>query len=292
MKTSDPVSNSNVLSRSPTGQVECRKTRDLATAAAIYARRFMWQVIPLKPKGKTPITPNGLKDGATRQDVIQQWWNDNPNANIGIVTGSVSGIVVLDLDARHGGLESLERLEEEFGKLPSTPTVLTGSGNDSQHRYFKHSGGIIRNKAGILPGIDLRGDGGYVVAPPSLHESGREYTWEASARIDEGPLAEMPEWLLRLVRQDGKESSKKPDSFWSKLALTGIPEGTRNQTLTTIAGHLLRRFVNGHLCLWIVKLINRTACKPPLPEDEVERIIDSVAGLELRRQERMKGGAA
>lgn len=262
----------------------------LLRSSLFYTTKLKFQAIPIKPEGKTPITANGLKDGTTSPDQIRAWWQATPAANVGIVTGAASGIVVLDIDARHGGLESLERLEDEYGKLPLTPTVLTGGGG--LHYYFRHPGCDLRNRAGILPGVDLRANGGYVVAPPSLHESGREYTWEASARVDEVPLADIPGWLMRLLRQDGAELAKKPDSFWSQLAFSGIAEGTRNQTLTTIAGHMLRRYVNGYLSLWILKLINRAACKPPLPEDEVERIVDSVAGLELRRQERMKGGAA
>jgi hypothetical protein len=107
-------------------------------SARIYSERFGIQVIPLKPCGKTPITSNGLKDGSTESETLAAWWTQTPQANIGGVTGAVSGLFVLDIDPRHGGDESLRLLEGEHGPLPSTWMALTGGGG--QHYFFRHPG--------------------------------------------------------------------------------------------------------------------------------------------------------
>lgn len=143
-------------------------------AALSYAARG-WHVFPVKPEGKEPLTRHGLKDATTDHKQIRRWWGKWPDANIGIRTGKESGLWVLDVDGSKGK-ESLARLIEEYGDLPPTPTVITGKG---LHFYFEYPpDSRISNSAGkIAPGIDVRGDGGYVIAPPSIHPSGRRYQW-------------------------------------------------------------------------------------------------------------------
>ena len=148
-------------------------------AALAYARNLNWPVFPVKPKGKKPLTKNGLKDATKDEARIRTWWTEFSDANIGIPTGSASGFDVLDIDPRHGGNDSLDDLEAEFGKLPETVEQLTGGGG--QHILFKHREDI-RNKANLQPGLDVRGEGGYIVVAPSLHESGNSYHWDAASR--------------------------------------------------------------------------------------------------------------
>ena len=153
----------------------------LRSAALKYAAQGL-SVFPCKPRGKTPLTKHGLKDATCDLDQIKAWWDRWPEANVAIATGAISGTIVLDVDPRHGGDDSLATLEASFGKLPETPTVLTGGGG--LHIYFRHPGIEIPNSAGrVGPGIDVRGDGGYVIAPPSIHASGNEYLWKRPARI-------------------------------------------------------------------------------------------------------------
>lgn len=130
-------------------------------------------IFPVAPD-KSPLTKHGHKDATTDANTITGWWKRFPDAGIGIPTGSASGFDVLDVDARSGGLESLQQLEEEIGPLPDTPTVRTGGGG--LHFYFEHRP-FQRSKIGSLKGIDLKADGGYVIAPPSMHASGRRYEW-------------------------------------------------------------------------------------------------------------------
>src|SRR5262249_6367249 len=122
---------------------------------------------------------------------LKDWWTHFQNANIGIATGKLSGFIVLDIDPRHGGEDSLEQLEQQYGKLPDTVIARTRGGG--KHILFTHPGGNIKNSASNLgPGLDIRGDGGYIVVPNSLHASGNSYEWVT----EEMELAQLPQWLL------------------------------------------------------------------------------------------------
>lgn len=163
----------------------------LLEAALSYAARG-WHVLPIHSPGsstapcscgnpncdspaKHPRTIHGVKDATTDPAQIHAWWAKWPKANVGLATGKVSGFFALDVDPRHGGDDSLAKLEREHGPLPPTFTVRTGSGG--RHFYFlmPADGAPLKNRIGLSPGIDIRADGGYVVAPPSIHVSGGPY---------------------------------------------------------------------------------------------------------------------
>jgi hypothetical protein len=148
-----------------------------------------WSVIPVN--GKQPLVRwQSYQSERASEATVREWWARWPAADIGIVTGAVSGLVVLDLD--HFDPEEL--LAHSGGSLPRTPIVQTARG---YHVYFEHPGRAVRNRAGLLPGVDLRGDGGFVLAPPSLHASGHRYTWKVSPT--EAPVVPIPEWLHKLL---------------------------------------------------------------------------------------------
>ena len=153
------------------------------------------------------MTRHGHKDATTDEEAIRAWWGETPKANIGIRTGKESGIFVVDLDGEEG-IEALAKLEAENGPLPRTPTVRTGGGG--RHRYFVYPAGVeVKNKTKVLGlPIDVRGDGGYVIGAGSNHPNG-EYRWEITP--DEAPLAEAPEWLLKIVT--GQPSKTNEDWF-------------------------------------------------------------------------------
>ena len=143
-------------------------------------------VFPCRPQDKRPATANGLKDATTDLDIIRQWWRQEPQFNLAIATGAVSGIFVVDVDGLDAEVE-LRRLEAEYGGLPSTVEAITARG---RHVYFRSPEIPVRNSASkIAPGIDVRGDGGYVLAPPSIHPSGRRYEWSVDCAT---ALAEAP----------------------------------------------------------------------------------------------------
>ena len=248
----------------------------LATALTLAQKHMA--VFPCRPRTKWPATANGLKDATVDLDVIRQWWHANPNYNVAIATGAASRIFVIDIDGLDAEIE-LRKLEAEYGTLPASVEVITARG---RHVYFQQPAQEIRNSASkIAPGIDVRGDGGYVLVPPSIHPSGRQYAWS----VDTGnSVADAPAWLL--TRANGGNSGKLPTpaAEWQSLVRDGVSEGSRNDNLTRLAGYLLRRHIDALVATEIVLAVNDARCRPPLERDEVITIIDSIAAREMKRR--------
>jgi hypothetical protein len=225
--------------------------------------------------GKHPKTQHGFKDATRDRKMIVSWWHDDPEANIGICTGVASGIVVLDVDPRHDGEESLRNLERNYGPLPSGPCVKTGGGG--WHYYFLHPGSSakISNKTSILPGIDVRADGGYVVGRGSVHQSGKKYTWVEGETPEDLPVPPFPEWLCKILLA-------KPAPATANSAVSAIPEGERNSRLTSLAGALQWRGADPATIRAALLTENERRCKPPLPESEVQSIVSSISKYEPR----------
>lgn len=163
--------------------------------AAIAALARGWSVIPILERSKRPaIAWRDFQKRRARPAEMDVWLHHLPGANIAAVTGAVSGIVVVDVDAGHGGEASLAAIEREAGALPATVEAQTGGGG--RHLYFAHPGGHVGNRAGLRAGIDLRGDGGCVVLPPSIHPSGNAYAWAPGHAPGELPLAPLPPVFL------------------------------------------------------------------------------------------------
>ncbi len=173
-----------------------------------YAARG-WPVFPLAPRSKKPLKgTRGFLEATTDADQIRAWWDLHPDANIGVATGRAMGIFVIDIDGARGSA-SLTELEEEIGPLPDTLDGQTGGGG--RHLFFEWPvGREIRNKQNLRPGIDVRGEGGYCLIPPSVHPNGREYAWTTN---DKGLVARAPqEWLELLV------PAKRPRPPWERVA--------------------------------------------------------------------------
>ena len=203
----------------------------LLSAQLGYAERGK-PTFPCVPGGKEPLTSRGFKDASTDQSKITAWRNRWPLANIGMPTGERPGVFVLDVDR----LEALGELEAEIGPLPETLTVATPRGG--RHLYFRHVKGITNSPGGLPPGIDVRGEGGYVLVPPS---SG--YRWEGRSPVAEAP----PELLERLVGRPatprggvrgGSPRKPHPGPVDARLDGPAIPQGRRNTELVSIAGRL------------------------------------------------------
>jgi hypothetical protein len=217
--------------------------------------------------GKHPhgrYAPHGLKNATQDGVVICSWFNNGQTVNIGILTGVESGIVVLDVDPRHGGEESLKTL----GPLPDTAKVATGGGG--WHYFFRHPGHEVHNSAGELgDGLDIRGDGGYVVAAPSVHVSGQQYRWLRDPRAG---LAELPRSILdRLVRVSAAKAGRIVDG--------AIPKGQRDKTLTSLAGTMRRRGMSEAAILAALREENKR-CEEPLPDTDLVRISESIGKKE------------
>jgi len=230
---------------------------------ALRYARCGWPVFPLD--GKKPRTRNGFKDASVIPEQIREWWTRWPDAGIGVPTGELSGVVVLDVDARHGGKEALTRLEVEHGNLPETARAKTGSG---QHWYFQHPGTLYRNATGWpVPGLDLRGDGGYVAVPPSPHPNGSSYEWYRSP--EEVDVAPLPSWLSPERRQNGH--SDVPLELPAR-----IPYGRQHDHLVSAAGTFRRRGLTEAEIAAALKEVNRLRCEKPGTDETMEEIARSV----------------
>src|SRR5262245_4747454 len=240
-------------------------------------------VLPCLPRDKPPATANGLKAATTNPDTIRQWWQQDPQFNIAFATGEPSGIFVVDVDGIDAEAE-LRKLEGQHGALPPTVEVITARG---RHIWFKMPDAPIRNSAGKLgPGLDIRATGGYVLAPPSIHPSGRRYEWSVDCA---SAIADAPAWLLQIIADSTNGNGKTtPSSEWRDL-IKGVSEGARDCSLTKLCGYLLRRHVDPFITLELIRVFNATRCAPPLPDKDVERIVSSVAGLELKRRQAGNG---
>ena len=241
----------------------------LAEALQLAARG--WPVFPCD--GKRPFTAHGLHDASTDRQEIDRWFTRVwPAANLGLRTGIESGLLVLDVDGEPGA-DTLAALEAEHGELPRTVECLTGGGG--RHLYFEHPGVPVRNSAGKLgEGLDTRGDGGYVVTPPSLHESGQSYEWTADQAPGDLELAKPPGWLLRALADTPSRNGNTPAGG------ERIAEGARNATLTSLAGTMRKHGLSAPEIHAALQVANRTRCETPLPDSEIETIAASVGRYE------------
>ena len=180
--------------------------------AVEYGKRGI-PVLPIKPKGKRPLTDKGFKDATTDEEQIRAWWKEWPKANIGLVPGPAN-LVVVDIDGPEG-----DEFARERGWLDiETPHVITGKG---RHLYFRKTSEAVIANAKPHPQIDLRSDNGYVIAPPSVQPSGHVYTWEN----EDLEFAPLPEDVLRVADEQttpGAEGAK-------------ITKGRRNSRLASFA---------------------------------------------------------
>lgn len=247
-------------------------------AALRYAAKGL-PVFPLRAGGKEPAIPRseggrGHLDATTDPSKITAWWNRYPGANVGMPTGERSGIFVLDVDPDEGGNESLAAFVAERGPIPATTTVRTGGGGT--HYCLRYPpGSDIRNSASRLrPGLDVRGEGGYVVVPPSV--TAMPYEW-----IDRRPPADPPEGLVAAVSAPSRPLSGGGGTGPApSVDPTGppIPEGTRDATLARIAGKLHDGTRDREALAADLRAINEARCEPPLPEAQVLKIARSIQG--------------
>lgn len=218
------------------------------------------RVFPVKPD-KTPLTAHGLKDATQTILGVKEYWTKWPDAGIAITT---EGMVVVDFDKAHGGLESKAAMIAKFGGFPQTRVHRTGGGGE--HWLYA---GTARNTVSLggYTGVDLRGNGGYIVAPPSVHANGIRYEV-----TDEAPIAPAPAWLLELARARPERTTPTPGGNGHNP----IAEGQRNQTLASLAGTMRKRNMGQAAIEAALLTVNREQCNPPLPDDEVARIAGSI----------------
>ena len=239
-------------------------------AALHYAQDLGWSVFPVSEKTKKPYTPHGCKDAKKDPQAIKAWWQRYPSASIGVATGLPSQLLVIDLDIDENkgldGMRELREWEKDHKELPETVSAITGRGGS--HFYFKYDGSEkYGNRAGILDGIDVRGDGGYVIAPPSLHPNGTEYQWENDP--DDADMSEITDTVkefLSIGQNVSHETFKLPDK---------VMPGKRNDTIYKLACSMQAKGASDESILAACMSENKAKCTPALTDEEVKKAVNS-----------------
>lgn len=270
-------------------------------AALAYAARGWW-VLPLhsgtaarcscsagpacRSPGKHPRTARGSKDATTDQHQIERWCTASAGANVGIATGRASGLLVLDIDPRNGGTATLERLEWELGALPHTVEVFTGG--RGLHLYFV-APAIARARGSLGRGIDVKFEGGYVVAPPSRHASGRLYEWANGRSPCDAPLAALPDAWVRALSPRLERVVESVASLGERAAsgrerrarayIRTVPpaiSGQHGHDATFRAAVLLVRGfdLDGETAFRVLREEWNPSCDPPWSDNDLRRKVD------------------
>ena len=255
--------------------------------AACAAAKAEFRVFPIRPASKVPAI-KGWKKKATRQkDKVDTFWTAHPDANIGIVTGG-AWLFVLDVDGDEGR-QSLAALRQEHGSIPETVMVRTPRG---KHYYFRADESIPNNAGRLGPGLDGRGDGGYVIGAGSVGQNGKQYRYAKGHSPDDVEIAEMPAWLIARLRQEPRREGGSSDSFRidagmpsayaaSALqdeadAVRGAPKGTRNDRLNSAAFSMGQLVGAGEICRAEVEAaLSEAALAAGLEADEIKPTIES-----------------
>lgn len=254
-----------------------RSAAALLAEALALVEQTGWRLFPTA--GKVPAIPggNGLHDATADPAGLAELFRRAPTADGFAVACGASGLAVKDLDvtpavdgrdvAREAGLPYLE---------VDTVRALTPRGGS--HIFFS---GVVPSRTGVLPGIDIKSAGGYVVLPPA---PGR--VWEAEASPWDSPIAPVPAWLSELA-QGRRTAARLTTSEWDTLVGDVVPEGRRHMVLRSLAGHLYRRYVDPAVVRALLDAYNVARCRPPQPEADLDRLLEDIAARELRR----RGGA-
>jgi len=223
-----------------------------------------WSVIPILPRNKTPAIPWEIHQRTRADsDQIRIWWEKNPQYNVGIITGPISKLVVIDID----GPDGEKALVEKFPDLPDTLSCQTGRGG--RHLYFRYEKGDIPCIVGLFDHVDIRAAGGLVIAPPSTHENGHKYKWINPTT----PIAPMPERVKEFILARRQQNNID----WT----ADIQKGQRDEYLTRLAGVLLKdKKIPIDEVTTLLQAINQKHCQPPLEPNIVQKIIKSIASRE------------
>ncbi len=235
--------------------------------AALRYHGLGWAVIPAAERGKAPLVRwHQYQDHPPSELQIKYWFNQSPRANIAVITGAVSGIVVLDIDPHRGGDKALEELMKIHGPLPKTVEAITGDG--AHHLYFAHPGGSVSTWLSIAEGIELRADGGGVIVPPSVHPSGHRYVWKEGCSPFQVNLAPAPQWIWQ------RGAVERLD--WDALIGEAVTDEHRTNRIISILRYLDWIGVQENLTRELIGAWNQTRCSPPLTADELDQIFARV----------------
>jgi putative DNA primase/helicase len=245
----------------------------LAAAGCDLIGRTGWHLFPVV--GKVPATPHGFKDATSDPDHLDNLLRVAPDADALAVACGASSLAVLDLDVMEGA-DGRDSLREHALPYLDAKTVRATTPRGGEHVYFA---GSLQSRTGLLPGVDMKGRGGYVVVPPA---SGRAWLADAGP-FDLERLAPVPEWLSLLVARFDTGPVGEVTRLWETAIAAYVSEGSRNETAASIAGHLLRRKVDERLAGVLLVAWARTFCHPPLEDREALRVFHSIRRREASR---------
>ena len=273
------------------------RSKPMVKHALAYARKG-WRVIPLwwpefagvcacPRKGecdsvaKHPLVSRGIRSASVNPKWIRAWWERWPLANIGIATGPDSGFFVLDVDGPDGA-RSIGGLIAKHPQPELTVAAITGTGG--RHVLWKYPEGVaVKNRVRFLPGLDIRSDGGHIVAPPSMHGCGERYVWHEAGHPGKVKIKTAPDWLIKVITKERKPRNGNgrpfdPDRPKPRIDIDGLPkmpEGGRNNGLFQLACRLVWEGRERHEVESGIEHANRVLCEPPLRDKEVEKIVGS-----------------
>ncbi len=238
--------------------------------AALQYASWGWHVLPVVPNGKEPVTLHGVHDATRDQKQITDWWIKNPNYNIGIASGNVSGILVFDVDPRNGGEESWQKWTETHGAAPDGIVQLTAGGGQHYIAFYDED----LKSCKLADGIDLLADGRYFLAWPSCI-NGKSYEWEGSSDPTDG-IAPM------VIPQSWKDAylAKRKTEPKHKAATGELIKGNRNDGLTSMGGAMRHYGFTEAEIMAALSVANETRCEMPLPSSELAQIVRSVSRYE------------
>lgn len=251
--------------------------------AAVRLAEYGFKVFPCVPGAKNPIVAHGFKDATTDEATIATWWAGTPNANVGVAT---EGIYVIDIDPMEDGTPNywmntltVEQVDE-LSRAPQTITPRNGV-----HLWFRQPDGVeLRNtgRGEIAPRVDTRGTGGYVLVPPSNVKEHGAYWFSPGRELDCGPedLPVVPQFIIDKLSEAKKPKAATPEPSGAD-SVEDIPEGQRNNTLTSIAGGWRRIGMSRDAIAAALQVVNVERCKPPMDAAEVDQIAGSVARYDV-----------
>jgi putative DNA primase/helicase len=261
-----------------------------AYVALHMAQTFGWKVLPIhcitrrmqcscqkgahcKSPGKHPLTRDGVHGASSDLNVIRAWVSHWPEANWAVACGEASGIVVIDIDPRHGGYISIQEYEENRPDGPLPRTLQSSTGGGGRHLLYRYpdDGEPVPGRNPWLRGVDVKSDGGYVVLPGSNHISGGSYAWADSS----APITKMPTDVLQSIRSRSSSDGARGGPPDTDDILDGVPEGERDETLFRLACRLRRQLGdNARKAVEYLILKAANECTPPFPEAEALRKVE------------------
>jgi hypothetical protein len=240
--------------------------------AALMYLDMGYNVMPLRPDNKKPYLHSWLplQDDRVQPHEVDSWWMEWPRANVGIITGKISNLLVFDLDS-----DDARDYVKSRG-VPMTPIAKTAKG---VHIYLQYPPVLVGNQSDAKLGMDIRGEGGYVVAPPSIHETGVEYIW-TKRHLWNTPMALMNQWMSDYcTTEQNKEQRQKG---WHLEILEGVGDGGRNNAAASLAGRFFNKDLSVPEITEILLMWNERN-DPPLPEEEIIRTVSSMGARHNRR---------